>query len=619
MNKEDVIEIKKGIDQAKVVSFDLYDTLIFRKFEQPQEVFRLMEFITGVDRFAQIRKRMQQKAYHYVKRTYGCPHPTLHEIYQQIEKSYPGICSGFEALERKIEQNAVFPNRAMQELYFYALNKNKTIIILSDMYLQKDDIERMLHRCGYEGYRRLYLSSERKKTKYEGDLYRQMIQEEAADPAAVFHIGDNPISDAKIPRSLGIKAFYYDTCKKDCLNSLYRLGHAGRAVLPAEDSFWYGLGYYIGGTFYMGLSAWIRKKAQGRRIFCLSRDGYNLANILKNAGSDKCEYIRASRRALILPAIVKLGRRELELLPPYSCGQTVREVMRYLHFEGIPEEDFIAEGLSGYGAVIRTKSDVAKVKRTYIKNKDYILHRCEAERRNLERYFQVHGLFEKEILFFDSGWNGTSQYLIERIYRILGKKCRICFLYAGIKEHSSRCKWLRSSQYEAFLNEYMDTKKRKAVLDSAAVMELFFSENAPALIRYGSGQLQFEPHHQNKRIDRVNQGIQDYMEQNRYMARDAWMDGLQKYAMVRIEELLMEPTKEQAKKIGDMENVDSMSACKNRKMKKYMARIPLRSLKNNLFLDIFWEPGVYRHPDNCLGVKLFVFVRQRIAHWKGSR
>lgn len=617
MNKEDVMEIKKGIDQAKIVSFDLYDTLIFRKFEQPEDVFCFMGFITGADDFAKLRKRMQREAYGYVKKKYGYPHPTLHEIYEQIEKKYPDLRFGYESLEREIEQNAVIPNRTMQEFYLYAKKKGKKIIISTDMYLQKCDIEQILQKCGYKQYHRLYLSSERKRTKYEGDLYRQIIQEENIVPADIFHIGDNKKSDFEVPRRIGIRTFYYDKSKQDYLAGLYRLGHNDRMALSETDSFWYGLGYHVGGSFYMGLVAWIRAKAQGRTIYCLSRDGYNLTRILKNLGTDKCKYIRVSRRALILPSIVSLGRRELELLPPYSCGQTVWEVITYLNLERIPEADFMAEGFSGYGAAIRTKSDVAKVKRVYIKNKDYILQRCEAERSNLEHYFRTHGLFDGEILFFDSGWNGTSQYLIERIYQILGKKCTIQFLYAGIKEHSARFKWLRHSQYEAFLNEYMESGKRKAVMDSTAVMELFFSENAPALVCYDNRQLKFEPYHYNKRIDRINQGIQDYMEQNGYMMKDAWVDGLQKYALLRIKDLLLYPTAEQAKKIGDMESADSMSSGKD--MKKYIARIPLRSLKNNLFLDIFWERGVYRHPDNCIGAKLFVFVRQRIAHWKGSR
>lgn len=617
VNKEDVLEIKKGINQAKIVSFDLYDTLIFRKFEQPQDVFRFMGFITGVDHFAEIRMRMQRKAYHYVKNKYGYPHPTLHEIYLLIEKKYPNMRNGYESLEREIEQNAVTANRSMQELYLYAKKKGKKIIISTDMYLQKCDIEKILHKCGYEEFHSLYLSSERRRTKYGGDLYLQIIQEEKVEPADIFHIGDNRLSDTEVPRRLGIKAFCYDKREKDCLDSLYRSVHTNRKALLAAESFWYGLGYYIGGTFYMGLTAWIRAKAQEHKVNCLSRDGYNLSMILTNFGLNKCEYIHVSRRALLLPSIVSLGTRELELLPPYSCGQTVREVLRYLNFEQIPEEDFIAEGFSGYGAVIRTKRDVAKVKKIYMKNKDYILQRCEAERNCLEKYFQVHGLFDREMIFFDSGWNGTSQYLMERIYQILGKKCVIRFLYAGVKENSKRLKWLCNSQYDAFMNEYMKPGTQKAVLDSAAVMELFFSENAPALISYGSRQLQFEPYHQNKKIDRINQGIWDYMEQNRYMVRDEWMDGLQKYALVRIEELLIHPTAEQAKKIGDIENADSMSACKD--MKKYIARIPWQSLKKNPFLDIFWEHGVYRHPDNCFGAKLFVFVRQRIAHLKGSR
>lgn len=35
-------ETEKSIDQAALVSFDLYDTLIFRRHGTPREVFRFM-------------------------------------------------------------------------------------------------------------------------------------------------------------------------------------------------------------------------------------------------------------------------------------------------------------------------------------------------------------------------------------------------------------------------------------------------------------------------------------------------------------------------------------------------------------------------------------------------
>ncbi len=663
-------ELKKKIDEAAVVSFDLYDTLIFRKQGEPQKVFRLMGCLVQRPDWPRVRARMQRRAYRDVKNTYGYPHPSLHEIYQHqcakraadrqkmhqnakraADRQKTHQCTKraadrlrriYETIERRLEQNEAFPNRAMQEIYRYAKNAGRRVVVTTDMYLEENDIRKILTACGYQDVEAIYLSSEVKKTKYDGSMYPYLIEKERVRPGRILHIGNDEHADVTMAGRFGIRTFYYIDGDRDFADSLYYASHSemprlsasrtevqkagidhpdrsvmsvSKTVLSSQNAFWYLMGYQIGGPFYMGLCSWIKEKAGGRKLYCLSRDGYNLTRVMKKFGMDHCIYLYASRRALLLPAIDRLGEKELALLPPYSCGQTVGEVLDYLNLEGITDADLIRQGFSADTDVIRTKGDIARIKKVYVEKESEILKQCAKERMNLERYFRSEGLFGREALFFDSGWNGTSQYLLERIYRLLGAETDIKFLYAGLKNSSKSAEYLGGSHYEAFMNERLRPQKLNAVLDGAAVLELFFSEDAPALQRYGDAGLEFEQCRQNGYLAWINQGLEDYISHNSFLIKDRWMAGLQRYALVGIEELLTMPSVRQAEQIGNIENVDSISA--GSYMKKYIARIPVRSLWKNPFLDIYWERGVYRHPKNSLAAKLFVFTRQRIAQWKG--
>lgn len=68
-------KLKKSIDQAALVSFDLYDTLIFRRHGTPWEVFRFMGCLLNQPDFLKERVQMQQKAYRFVAHRYQFPHP----------------------------------------------------------------------------------------------------------------------------------------------------------------------------------------------------------------------------------------------------------------------------------------------------------------------------------------------------------------------------------------------------------------------------------------------------------------------------------------------------------------------------------------------------------------
>lgn len=634
MDQRQKKHLKNKIRKAQIVSFDLYGTLIFRKLRQPQDIFAWMECVAGMPGLGRERERMQARAARSYRRKYGVPHPTLHEIYQYWERQDPhgrkktdGFYKKLEALERRLEEELCVPNEEMREMLLYARQQKKRVIITTDMYLEKTELERILKRCSLNQWDALYASSELKKTKYGGTMYDAVIKSEKAPAASILHIGDDRHADVRMAARKKLQIFWYRDSQADLAKSLYVQAHAGQSSdhTPASQSsgksrdsrsaqasmdFWYLLGYQVGGPFYMGLCQWLARTARGSCIYALSRDGYNIARLLPLFGEGRFRYLLSSRSAWLLPHMTKLGWQEQKLLPPYSCGQTIREALECAGLLELPEQEFQKAGFSGYEDVIQNRRDIARVKQVYQKNQRMILKICARERNYMERYLRAQGTDGKELCFFDSGWHGTSQYLMEHYLKAMRKKCKVFFCYAGIDRTSGR-HLLRDSSYSAYLNLYLSKKEVHRLLSSSAVLELFFSQDAPPLQRYGKGGPVFGKYVRRQEIRAINQGLEDYVRQNLSISKAFLPQAAERFGIFGLRRLVLHPNREEAQAIGGLADSDGMSASAG--MKKYIAKIPKGNLIRNPFLDIYWEQGVYRHPQNSFGACLYVWLRQRAA------
>lgn len=610
MDKKQIQILKQKIDQAKIVSFDLYDTLIFRKIRRPKDIFDLVEFETGIPCFSVSREKIQQKAARYLRKKHGYPHPNLHEIYTFWSLSSTGVRQA-EKIERRLEECLAVPNLAMLQILRYAKERGRRILITSDMYLEGFEIKKILRMCAITDWDALYVSSEIRKTKYDGTIYDTVLEKEKVSAGEILHIGDDRHADIDMAGQKGICVFWYQDKERDLAQSLYHSScPRGLLISDKEMAFWYCLGYQVGGPLYMGLCQWIKENAAGQKLYCLSRDGYNLSRLLPRFGITNAVYIYASRRALLLPHITRIGPKELALLPPYSCGQTAGEILSSIGLEGITRQELKEAGFDGYDDVIRNKRDIARCKRLYQKYGKQLLESCRKERNSLDRYFASKGMFQKEVCFFDSGWNGTSQYLIQKIYQSLHKKSRLQFYYAGIKKNADSKQKLKGCRCKSYFDQTMDKRTTNKLLASSAVLELFFSEDAPAVKCYGDS-IQFEAYDKREYIRCINQGIEDYISQNKALCTVLSKEAAERFGTSNLVKLVLKPSAREAEYIGNMECEDDLS--KAGRMKKYMARISKEALKANPFLDIYWEQGVYRHPQNTVYVKAYVWFRQRTA------
>lgn len=230
-------EIFQKLSPYDTVSFDVFDTLLRRNVQHPTDVFFLMEkqveVEQGITQFAQLRVNAEAAA----RAAIDSEEITLDEIYAMVAK-LAGIdaetASAIRALELKKEEELLFADPVMIEVFKRCENADKRILVISDMYLNREQLLGLLKMCGYDP-NRIYVSSEYRKTKGSGMLYRLVQEKECLDVMSWIHVGDNVVSDYDVPKAMGIAAYRYDNGirpKAHRVGWIRRLKQIVKVILP---------------------------------------------------------------------------------------------------------------------------------------------------------------------------------------------------------------------------------------------------------------------------------------------------------------------------------------------------------------------------------------------------
>ena len=292
-----------------VISFDIFDTLIFRPFSSPTDVFFFVGEKLGIPDFKRIRMEQEHLARmdEYKKsRSYEI---TLDDIWTRMERE-TGVSKvkGIRA-ELDAELEFCYANPFMKDIYKKILEMDKEIILTSDMYLPSDFIEKMMKRSGYDGFSHIYMSCETGKSKAKGDIYVSLKKK--YEGKRLLHIGDNAFSDVQKAQENGTDVLPYHNVNADGESFRSRdmspvVGSAYRGLVNArlrsgfkKYAEEYEYGYVYGGLFVLGYCSFIHdhcKKNQIEKILFLSRDGDILKKVYDELyPGSKTEYVYLSR------------------------------------------------------------------------------------------------------------------------------------------------------------------------------------------------------------------------------------------------------------------------------------------------------------------------------------
>lgn len=201
--------------EIRVVSFDIFDTLLARPTISPSDVFYILqqalveelgELYSG---FALLRMRAERDARQLAHQK-GLGDITLDEIYVSLASLLGVSAKELELTKSKeleLERKLLAPRIGVKLIYERARELGKSVIVISDMYLPSDFLSEVLVKQGYTEVTKLWVSSEHRVQKRTGELYQLVLDElgtKNVRAEQLLHIGDNKGSDIEAAARYGI-------------------------------------------------------------------------------------------------------------------------------------------------------------------------------------------------------------------------------------------------------------------------------------------------------------------------------------------------------------------------------------------------------------------------------
>ena len=454
--------------QYDVISFDMFDTLIFRPFSEPSDLFYFIGEQLGVMNFKELRKQAEKKAREACFAKNGHYEVTLQEIWEQLQVEV-GISAvvGIQA-EIQFEKNFCYANAFMADVFERLKKCGKKIIVVSDMYLPEMVLDEILQVNGYIGYEKLYVSCKYKKNKENGSLFQLVRSEHLGN---IVHIGDNLHSDVSMAKKCGIDSLYYPNV--NVKGNKYRpqdmspiIGGAYRGLVNAylyggntKFSLEQEYGFIYGGLFVTGYCAFIHAYCQKNyvdKILFLSRDG----DILKQAyeilfPEEMPEYVYWSRRVAtkLMAGENKHDYFRRFLYHRINQGILLEQILETMELGRLVND--LPEELKRNSVL--TDKNVDKVRKFLENHWAEVLRGYEQEQKVAERYYREVLFYCKKVVAVDIGWAGSGaialNHLVQKVWQI---PCEIVGLIAGTNtihnvESEASETFLQSGKLEAYL------------------------------------------------------------------------------------------------------------------------------------------------------------------------
>lgn len=456
-------------------SFDIFDTLISRRVLEPEGIFyRVQEKMRESDikfpsylekRYPFIRHNAELNMREYytrskVERDDERCEIQFSEIMKRIQVLYHlddeqiGLLAKWE-VEAEIQD--VYPLVNTIDKVKQLVANGETVILISDMYLPKDIIQKMLTKADpILAELPLYLSSELGYQKSAKNLYIEVYRQFAPDYkfGRWIHTGDNPHSDVKNPQSLNIETVAihkvsFNKYEKALANELqsydgYLIAASMarfRETHPAmQDQFVYA---YVALLFvpYVRWAMHSSKDTGKKNVYFISRDGHQLKKIAdvinaKDGLGLNTKYIYASRRVWRIPSFFDhidvgfWGQGYGNMAKVNKFGKLLKalDMDEKTFRQMFTELNYLNEKYEIDADEIVRLADVFKNSEKYLK---YLLKTAEEERYPSCEYLKQEMDLESPCAIIEYWGRGYSQENFTRLWQyITGRKEATTFYYS---------------------------------------------------------------------------------------------------------------------------------------------------------------------------------------------
>ncbi|AUM00942.1 hypothetical protein B4966_12810 [Rhodocyclaceae bacterium] len=442
---------------VRLVVFDIFDTLLQRPLLEPERLKQVVARRAGAvlgSQYLRWRAEAENVARARAGRDVGLP-----DILAQL-----GCLAGLSEadvatlrrLEQEVELAAVSAREDYRRLLDDALRAGKRVVLASDMYLPRQQLEAMLLRCGVTGWHALYVSSEVGVRKDSGALYDYILEKEAVLAHQVLMVGDNERSDFQIPADRGMNTLHVlravelaralprmaplieeaeQSEEANALDGDLALGLIVQRYLspgflsafnPAclvGEASPRALGYAVAGPMALSFVQWLAARAQAdgvRKLYFLAREGQFLLEVFRRyaavaKGLPSASYLVLSRRAVNVPAISGMDDM-LAIARTFYGPNTLADYLTERFGVTLNEaqwQSLYDRGLWRKGRKVQIRDegidDLLPVLDAVLPE---VLRQAEAERGPLMRYLREVGLGRdrcEPAAVVDIGYSGTIQ------------------------------------------------------------------------------------------------------------------------------------------------------------------------------------------------------------------
>lgn len=438
--------LKNQAYDADIVTSDIFDTLVMRKIVNPDDIFNIVEYRLKYIKNIDIQyKKNRKKAEKLLRMRADKGDFTLEDIYKEfvnITGISENTCSQIIDEEINTELDFLVPRETMVRSFNDIIrSRKKRTMLLSDMYLTSDVIEKILDKCGIQRPDEIWISSEKQVRKDNGTMWELLISK--YPKKEILHIGDNEVSDAQLPGDRNIKIHHILSAK-----DLFLLTNIGRKWTIDEftpiDSVAMGLvlnkyfnnpyimnncrfeckiekpytlGYAVIGPIVADYLIWCVKRIKEagiNHILMLAREGYLFQKIFKII-KEKCgglediksDYVYTSRRALLVASLQSEDDIKNALNVFYEGSYKGLLINRF-GFENLEDiEDF----------EVVLPADATRLFELIRPKVQQILDRAGYERANYKRYMDKILKGNETIAVADLGYSGSIQYYLSKLLK----------------------------------------------------------------------------------------------------------------------------------------------------------------------------------------------------------
>jgi FMN phosphatase YigB (HAD superfamily) len=236
--------------RVRAVTFDFFDTLVWRLAGVPTDVFgevgqRLRQdgslpgHISNRDyealrRQAEAKTRSQQAL-----RDKSREDISLAEIVAELKSIVPQTEKAAQA-ELQTEMDFCLINPVMIEFAREMRRRGLKIFVVSDVYFSPDQLRSILraNHLEPEFFHDIFTSSNAGVCKWSGKLFTHVLKQIGLKPEEILHIGDNFQSDVIGAQQAGVRACHYELGSNEFTTILEREGYLLGGQSPVASATW---------------------------------------------------------------------------------------------------------------------------------------------------------------------------------------------------------------------------------------------------------------------------------------------------------------------------------------------------------------------------------------------